>query len=59
MCVWSVKEGTDFSPVCAVFIFFHTSGVAQNLSDQHTHSGPVFEQGHFKLYPDNATLQGS
>ena len=26
--------------------------VTQNLSDQHTHSGSVFEQGYVKLYPD-------
>ena len=31
---------------------FELGGVAQNLSGNHTHSGPVFEQGHLKLYPD-------
>ena len=32
---------------------FHTvGGVAQNPTGQHTSSGSVFEQGHFKLHPD-------
>ena len=50
MRVRSVKEGTNFSPVWAVLIFFHARGVAQHLSGQHTHSGPVFEQGYLKLF---------
>ena len=50
MCVWSEKEGTDFSRVSDVMTFFHARG--------HTHRGPVSEKGHFKLYPD-ATLYSS
>ena len=53
MCVCSVKESTDYSPILTVLTFFYTlGGVAQNLSGNHTHSEPVFEQGHLKLYPD-------
>ena len=44
MCIWSVKEGTDLSPICNVLS--HTiGGEAQNLSGKHTHSGSVFAQG--------------
>ena len=32
--------------------FYTPGGVAQNPTGQHTPSGPVFEQGYFKLYPD-------
>ena len=52
MCVCSVKESTEYSPIFTVVIFYTLGGVAQNLSCKHTHSGPVFEQGHLKLYPD-------
>ena len=53
LCVCSVKERTDHSPILTVVTFLHAGGgVAQNLSGKHTHSEPVFEQGHLKLYPD-------
>ena len=41
ICVYSVKEGTDFSPIGTVVTFSH----ARVRSLKHTHSGPVFEQG--------------
>ena len=53
MCVCSVKESTDYSPILTVHRPFYTlGGVAQNMSGKHTHSGPVSEQGHLKLFPD-------
>ena len=51
--VCSVKESTDYSSILTVVTFLQGLwGVAQNLSGKHTHSGPVFEQVHLKLYPD-------
>ena len=32
--------------------FYRLGGVAQNLSGQHTHIGPVCELGHLRFYPD-------
>ena len=54
MYVWAVKESTDFSQVWAVLIFFHARGRSSKSvwSSYPYRSCFVFEQGHFKLYPD-------